>query len=242
MDFSMQHGNRKRSMKSKLKYIAASIFAILAICVAPTAVQAQLTDEMRSMFEQMMDELDEDLQIKFRKALVDGDNSIQFTPDEFQRFRDNPVNPFDGIQDIDPDELDGNIELKFELPSLRNRKLEEFERQQPELLNSFEPVVQSHVTSVVEIWKSGEKVCLGVVVDSEGLIMTKASELGDKEELHVVLHDRTTLSSKVVRTDSTNDLSVIQVARGGLTPIQFSNKQPRSGAVSYTHLTLPTKA
>ena len=221
-------------MKSKLKYIAASIFAILAICVAPTAVQAQLTDEMRSMFEQMMDELDEDLQIKFRKALVDGDNSIQFTPDEFQRFRDNPVNPFDGIQDIDPDALDGNIELKFELPSLRNRKLEEFERQQPELLNSFEPVVQSHVTSVVEIWKSGEKVCLGVVVDSEGLIMTKASELGDKEELHVVLHDRTTLSGKVVRTDSTNDLSVIQVARGGLTPIQFSNKQPRSGAFVIT--------
>ena len=217
-------------MKSKLTLITASLVAILSVCFVPASAEAQLTDEMRGMFEQIIEELEEDLQAKFRKALVEGSNSIQFTPDEFRRFRDNPVNPFDGIQDIDPDELDGNIELKFELPSLRNRPLKKFERQQPKMLKSFQPVIQSHVAGVTEVWKGGKKICLGVVIDSEGLVLTKASELGDGNEIHVVLHDRTTLSGKVVRTDSVNDLAVIHVARSGLTSLQLSNKQPRSGA------------
>ena len=222
-------------MKSNLTLIATSIFTFVAVCLfSVTPASAQLTDEMRGMFEQMLDELDEDLQAKFREALVEGNNTIRFTPDEFRRFRDNPVNPFDGIQDIDPDELDGNIELKFELPSMRNRTLKKFERQQVKTLDTFQPVIQSHLTSVVEVWKSGKKIALGIVIDADGLILTKASELGDHKEIHIVLHDRATLSGKVTRTDTANDLAIIKIARNNLAAIEFSNKQPRTGAFVIT--------
>ena len=70
-------------MKSKLTLITASLVAILSVCFVPASAEAQLTDEMRGMFEQIIEELEEDLQAKFRKALVEGSNSIQFTPDEF---------------------------------------------------------------------------------------------------------------------------------------------------------------
>ena len=108
-------------MNNKQMLLALPTLIVVAaclLCFAPATISAQeLTDEMRNMFEEIVEDLDEDLQAKFRKAIDENRSSIRFTPDEFRRFRDNPINPFDGIQDIDPDELDGNIELKFELPS-----------------------------------------------------------------------------------------------------------------------------
>ena len=61
--------------------------------------------------------------------------TVEFTPEQFKRFRDNPVNPFEGLDRIDAEHLDANIALKFELPSMRNRRVSPFERQASTLLS-----------------------------------------------------------------------------------------------------------
>lgn len=221
-------------MLKNLTNIAFLLAVFVAMCIAPNSLSAQLTDEMRNMFEQIVDELDDDLQKKFRKAMKENRNVIQFTPDEFRRFRDNPINPFDGIQDIDAGDLDGNVELKFELPSLRNRTLERFERQQHSTLRTLDAVISNQAMSVVEVWNEGKQVALGSVVDRNGLILTKASELGDKKEIQVVLHNGTRLSASLLRSDKQNDLAVLKVQRNDLTPISFENEQPLSGAFVVT--------
>lgn len=220
-------------MNWNLNFVVALL--AIAMCSAPVETCGQqLTDEMRNMFEQIIDELDEDLQDKFQKALDEDRNTLRFTPDEFKRFRDNPINPFDGIQDIDADSLDGNIELKFELPSLRNRELRKFERQRPEMLEKFDSLAQLHQESIAEVWKDGERVAFGTIVDSAGLILTKASELGNQKGIQVILSDRSTLSAKVTRTDSRNDLAMLKVQKSNLTPVRWSAAQPLTGAFLVT--------
>lgn len=222
-------------MHWKLTSILAVLLAFVLSCSAPAPTMSQeLTDEMRNMFEQIIDELDTDLQKKFRKAIKENRSTIRFTPDEFKRFRDNPVNPFDGIQDIDADELEGNIELKFELPSLRNRPLKRYERQQESMLGSFDSIAEKQSTSVVEIWREGKQVALGTVVDSSGKILTKASELGDKDGLKVILGDRSTVSAKVLIVDDDNDLAIIEIPRRNMVPVRWNQTQPLNGAFLVT--------
>lgn len=222
-------------MNWRITNIVLTFIGVIVACLSPIDIAAQeLTDEMRNMFEQIIEDLDDDLQKKFRKAIQDNNNTIRFSPDEFKRFRDNPINPFDGIQDIDPDKLGGSIELKFELPSLRNRTVGNFERQHQETLEQFDPVSFALRQSVAEIWKDGEPIALGTVVDASGLILTKASELGDKKDLQVVLHDQTTSTAQVTKVDKQNDLAILTIQRSDLKPIQWNNNQPLNGTFLVT--------
>lgn len=223
-------------MNWRITNIVLTLIGVVVACLSPIELVAQdeLTDEMRNLFEQIVDDLDPDLQKKFRSAIDENRNTIRFSPDEFKRFRDNPINPFDGIQDINPDKLGGSIELKFELPSLRNRAVSPFERQHRETLVQFDPVSAQQHQSVVEVWKSGEWVAMGTVVDASGVILTKASELGDKKDITVVLHDQTTASAQVTKVDKTNDLAILTIPRTRLTPVRWSNTQPLNGTFLVT--------
>lgn len=222
-------------MNWRITNIVLTFIGVVVACLSPIDLVAQdLTDEMRNMFEQIIDDLDDDLQTKFRKAIKENRSTIRFSPDEFRRFRDNPINPFDGIQDIDPDKLGGNIELKFELPSLRNRTVGVHERQHRTTLEQFDPVAAAHQESVAEIWKAGEPIALGAIVDSAGLILTKASELGDKKDLQVVLHDHTTSNAHVTKVDARNDLAILSIKRSNLKPIRWSDTQPLNGTFLVT--------
>ena len=223
-------------MNWRITNIVLTLIGVVVACLSPIELVAQdeLTDEMRNLFEQIIDDLDSDLQKKFRKAIEENSNTIRFSPDEFKRFRDNPINPFDGIQDINPDKLGGSIELKFELPSLRNRVVGQFERQHRATLEQFDPVAALQHESVVEIWKADEWVAMGAVVDASGVILTKASELGDKQDIQVILHDQTSASAQVTKIDKTNDLAILTIPRTKLTPIRWSNNQPLNGTFLVT--------
>jgi serine protease Do len=193
-----------------------------------------MPDELREMFEGMLDELDKDLQAKLQKALDNGDTTIEFTPDEFRRFRDNPINPFDDIEDIDADSLQGTIQLKFELPSVRNRPVKPLERQSRQMRQMLKPAVGSASASTVKIMVGDRHVAMGTIISGDGIILTKASEIKKKKDIKCVFGSGQSLPARISRIDSANDLAVLNVDASGLTPVQWSQRQPLLGSFVLT--------
>ena len=201
-----------------MAFVACGLFAAPAI--------AQIDQDLRDVFERMLEDVDDDVRENFQEALDNNTPEVEFSADEFRRFRDNPVNPFEGIEEIDPDEIDGNVILKFELPSLRNRPKNPSERQHGSFLRQLKPIIGSASASTVAIKIEGRQVAFGVVVDRRGLILTKASELKEADAIICELSNRKKSPAKILKTDSKNDLALLQIETTDVTPIRWSNEQP----------------
>ena len=214
-------------------------FAMLVVFCASLLIEAEalsqeLSREVREKFVSMMDDLGPALKSKFQKALDNNTAIVEMTPAEFRRFRNNPANPFD-INDVDPDDLDGNIELKFELPSLRNRPVKRFERQSRSLRRNLRSVVSKVANSTVKIVDdNGQQIALGAIVRDDGLILTKASEVTEIENVSVVVGAKTNYAARVVHHDKSNDLALLKIDVNGLSPVSWSDAQPIGGTFVVT--------
>ncbi|MEE2827015.1 MAG: PDZ domain-containing protein [Planctomycetota bacterium] len=208
-----------------------------SLAVWATSQQAggqELNREMRAIFETMVRELPPDLATKFQQALDEGSPSIEFTPREFRRFRNHPINPFDGIQDINPDDLDGNIQLKFELPSLKNRPVGPFERQGRSLRRRLRPAINKVTRATVKFVAENQPVSLGCIVDPSGLILTKASEIENFDRLECHVGRREIYPADIVSVDKNNDLALVKINASNLPVIEWSDAQPRTGSFLLT--------
>ncbi|MGH7967514.1 MAG: trypsin-like peptidase domain-containing protein, partial [Limisphaerales bacterium] len=67
----------------------------------------------------------------------------------------------------------------------------------------------------------GETVALGAVVDSNGLVLTKASELRDGK-LTCWLATEEEVSAEVLAVDDDEDVALVRVRASGLKPIQWA--------------------
>lgn len=74
--------------------------------------------------------------------------------------------------------------------------------------------------SVVEVLRQGERAAFGTVVDAEGSIVTKASEVGEAPQCR--LPNGKIVDAKVSRTIAQFDLAILKVAIGQLRPIRWS--------------------
>lgn len=63
----------------------------------------------------------------------------------------------------------------------------------------------------------------GVIIDKSGYIVTNNHVVDNSRELEVTLHDNRTFKAKVIGTDPSTDLAVIQIKGADLTPIVFGN-------------------
>jgi serine protease Do len=211
------------------------ILIAIASCgffVAPA--HAQLDQDLRDVFERMLEDVDPDIRKNFQNALDNNSPEVEFTADEFRRFRDDPINPFEGIEEIDADKIDGNVILKFELPSLRNRTKSSNERQHVSFLNQFASVIGSASASTVAVNVEGHQVAFGVVVDARGLILTKASELKGAKTISCELPNGETTPATILKQNERNDLALLQVESRDLTAIPWSDEQPLPGAFVIT--------
>lgn len=212
----------------------------LAICLIlvtfgwSSPVEAQLARDVRDIFKSLMDDLDKDLKAKFKEAIKKDSNTVEFTPDQFFRFRDNPANPFQGLDNISPDKDGGNIAISFELPSIRNRTVNSLERQSPIVLSQIQEPIHSAAVSTVAIKSDGEQVALGIVVKSDGFILTKASQIESLDSLVCEFQNGQLLDAKLVRTDTANDLAIVKVETKGLPTINWSDEKPQLGAFVLT--------
>ena len=197
-------------------------------------LHAQLDREMRNLFLEIKDQLDPDLTAKFDRALAENTEKIKFSRSEFERFRDHPANPFDGLFELEENVYRNGIELKFELPNLRNRMVGRHERQSSRLLGSLQGVGAEWSRSVVEVLVDGQVVALATAVDSAGLLVTKASELTGGASLAVKGFEGKLYPAKLIRTDQANDLAVIQAPVEGLVAVRFGKSAPEEGAFLVT--------
>ena len=219
----------------KLKVIPIVVLCLLlssAYWMIPA--NAQLPQDLRDVFEGMLDDLDHDIRANFQKAIDNNTAQVEFTAEQFLRFRADPINPFEGIEGIDPDEVDGNVILKFELPSMRNRTKNSFERQHPRNLRQLDTIAGTAGVSTVAVRSNGKQVALGVVVIANGLVLTKASEVKNKKKLTCDFGLGSRLSAKIVKTDPKNDLALLKMEASNLTPIRWSNEQPLPGSFLLT--------
>jgi len=177
----------------------------------------------------MLDDLDDDLRDKFEEAIKNETATVEFTPDEFIRFRDDPINPFEGLGRIKVDEGGGNIALKFELPSLRNRPIGPLERQSPAVLDTLSQQVANVVPSSVAITSGKRQIALGTVVDANGLIATKFSEVKERKYLKVVTSDAREFDAEIVFSNDENDVAFLKVD-ATLEPIVWKTKPIKPGA------------
>lgn len=204
------------------------LLGLLALATIPTVTltsspaEAQLPRDLHDQFERLLDDLEPDLRLRFQAAIDDETSTVVFTLDEFKRFRDNPINPFEDLLRINPPDNSGDISLNFELPSLRNRPIADEERQSSQLLSEVEPVAESVYPSVVSFWKDDRNVSLGVVVHKGGHIITKASEVQKRAPVTCLI-DGHHLPVTLVRVDKDNDVALIKVETDELTPIHWSS-------------------
>ena len=212
---------KRFAVRLTMLIVAASV-AIASTPVTESIAVAQLPRDLQDRFERLLDDLEPDLRLRFQTAIDNKTATVIFTPEEFKRFRDDPINPFEDLLRINPDDDAGDIALKFELPSLRNRRVSNEERQSSQMLSDTQSVGESAYPSIVSFWKDDRNVALGVIVQKNGYIVTKASEVQNRAPVTCLI-DGQQLPAKIIRVDRDNDVALMKVDATNLKPLAWTS-------------------
>lgn len=86
---------------------------------------------------------------------------------------------------------------------------------------AFTSVVRVPRQSTVAVLSNGNRIALGTIVDANGLILTKASQLGESTECALV--DGRKFEAKVIGTHKDSDLAMLKIDVQGLEVIQWQD-------------------
>jgi serine protease Do len=100
-------------------------------------------------------------------------------------------------------------------------------------LRAFAPVSEAAHYSIVKFNVDGATVALGTVVDTNGLALTKASEL-KKGKLTCWLATEKEVSAEVLGIDEDEDLALVRVHARGLKPIRWAEGEVAIGQWAIT--------
>ena len=89
-----------------------------------------------------------------------------------------------------------------------------------EMLRAFAPVSATTRDSIVKLNVDGKTVALGAIVDTNGLALTKASEL-KKGKLTCWLASDKEVDAELISADQEDDVALVRVHAPGLKPIQW---------------------
>jgi serine protease Do len=95
-------------------------------------------------------------------------------------------------------------------------------RNSPKIIALFTPLIEAPAKSIVRVQCDGKDAVLGTVVSTDGLVITKASEL-KSDKLVCCFKDGTELSAIRVSTDDKSDLALLKVDGKDLTPIEWAD-------------------
>jgi serine protease Do len=102
-----------------------------------------------------------------------------------------------------------------------------------ETLRAFAPVSAATRHSIVKFNVDGETVALGAIVDTNGLALTKASEL-KKGKLTCWLATDKEVGAEVLSVDEEEDVALVRVAAQGLTPLRWAQGEVSIGQWAIT--------
>ncbi len=104
-----------------------------------------------------------------------------------------------------------------------------------EMLRAFRPVVEKASQATVRIRKGKDDVALGVIVASDGLILTKASEVSEiKETLTAHLADGRVYPARLVGRYDRDDVAMLKVEATGLPVIEWADEPVEVGQWAVT--------
>ena len=213
------------SLTGKL-YLFGFLFLLISLSFSFDATRAagEIPPDVRDVFESMLDNLEPELQTPFRKALKRNTSVVDMTPSQFRKFRDNPFNPFEGLDEIDASDEAGNIALKFELPSLRTRPKGKSEKQSRSLLKQLKFLARPMSKSIVRLYAGDRHVAMGTIVSADGLLITKNSEVATRGPITCLLSDGRKIPAELRRADKVHDVALMEIDANGLAAIQWSDQ------------------
>ena len=102
-------------------------------------------------------------------------------------------------------------------------------RNQQRMLAAFQEVVAQYWTSTVRLYQDQTPLAMGVIVDSQGWVVTKASQLVD-EPMECQLSDGRRVPAELRRTYPDLDLALVKLPVAGLAPVSLDDwASPRVG-------------
>ena len=103
--------------------------------------------------------------------------------------------------------------------SRESERTAKYSKRAKDFISVFDPVVASAATSTVKVMSGSRQLALGIVVDGEGYILTKASEL--KGELSCEFSDGRQVSAKVHGIHPETDLAMLKVDIDQINVVQW---------------------
>jgi S1-C subfamily serine protease len=100
----------------------------------------------------------------------------------------------------------------------------EHSRNHVSVLTAFREVVRLAGNGTVRVLSGDKQVALGTIVDPEGWIATKGSELRD--EIHCELWDGTRLPATLIGVDRGSDLALLRIPASGLSAVRWREEAP----------------
>lgn len=101
----------------------------------------------------------------------------------------------------------------------RSKSETKYSKRSKDFVTVFEPLVSSATASTVKIMNGRRQLALGTVVDSEGFILTKASEL--KGKVSCKFSDGRQASARVIGIDPATDLALLKVDIDNINVVQW---------------------
>jgi serine protease Do len=109
-----------------------------------------------------------------------------------------------------------------------NRRQSSYLKNNEQIQNLLKPVVAPATAATVRVSCDGKAVAQGTIVSADGLIVTKASQLGEKPECQ--LADGRKLAATVVGTDEATDIALLRVDAKNLTAVTWA-EPPTPGSM-----------
>jgi len=94
---------------------------------------------------------------------------------------------------------------------------------------AFAETIRDVRPSVVELEAGDQRRVLGTVVDAEGYVLSKASELVGAESIMAMLSDGRQVHAQLVGVERKNDLALLKIDAEGLKPVTFAMSEPGVG-------------
>ena len=101
----------------------------------------------------------------------------------------------------------------------KKSKKKDFTRTSPDFISVFEPVSKSMEQATVPVFSDGKQVALGTVIEADGLILTKASEL--KQNLFCKIGDEE-IKAKIIGIHRKTDLALLKIDADDLNVIRWA--------------------
>lgn len=131
----------------------------------------------------------------------------------------------------------GESDVLVQEPALRSVRKMDFSSgsRQPKhrsnffMLQAFNEAIGDAYKCTVQLMHDGDQCAFGTIVDSNGWIVSKASELQNRTSLKCLLNDDREVEANVVGTDVDMDVALLKVSASNLTAVQWDLAIPEQG-------------